>query len=85
MTAKHTQGDLHVNGWHLRHNGDIVADTASSPLSFNERAANATRLALCWNMHDRLVDMLGKLTAAPVQWGDVRDGIALLAKLDGAK
>lgn len=64
------------------------------PWNYDEAAANAARLALCWNHHDELVESLrGMLQAieamppdyqdSPYIWSRTSEARAVLAKLEG--
>ena len=81
----HTPGDLHArqdfaNRWRLeQHRGDavplcvaVVSNTQCEVGSMDDAAvaANAARLAACWNAHDAL---LAALTLARAQLGDLFD------------
>jgi hypothetical protein len=72
MDTKHTQGKMEADEFSLtlpspRNNGRYLEiaycsdaeDAKGNPvISDSERKANASRLALCWNMHDELIAAL---------------------------
>lgn len=79
MTAKHTPGRIHA-----RPRFDLVDDDGSY-FATATRPADVARLALCWNMHDRLIEKL--LHAADlVAWSEgektAEEFYALLAEID---
>lgn len=83
MSAKHTRGELRADDYIsppdtarlLDKDGrNILAPTLASE--------NAARLALCWNMHDRLVTFVRGCSERSYhkEYAD-----AILAEIDGAK
>lgn len=86
MASKHTEGKIKVRPAFdlVTLDGGYVACAAT--------VADTKRIALCWNMHDRLVRQLRRVTleATPsvnfMLSSETLDEIAdLLAEIDGAK
>lgn len=63
MTAKHTQGELHAGPESDDGVFGLLLQSGHA-IGIAKTAKDVSRLALCWNMHDRLVSTLTALTSA---------------------
>lgn len=72
MSEKFTKGKLQSSGPYLRNQqGDLIADIRN----FDDLAqATATRLALCWNSHDELVEALQDMLDVGSEYYDMDCG-----------